>query len=541
MVSEQVTTTKRRRFFDDHKKDLDVPAESKEYGAPRGMTASAEVFRPRHNSKQVGMERRKAVEWQNAAWDYFDQIGELKYAFGLMSQIVSRALIYPAIVNDRSEVPVDTHDFIKSIELKSGETPKELRAAADKARKIVEMFVRSGQSELLRKMALNLSIPGDCCIIALGEERLTVASSSEVTFSGEKVYLKRSSSSGTQIELRSNSHVARIWRAHPRYEGDPDSSMLGILDQCEKVTLFDQILRSLGRSRLNAGVLTVPNGVSVVGGEDLATALSKLTVDPVESEASAASVTPLILQGPPDLADQIRWVEIGRTIDEKFMDAYDTAVDRMLAGVDLPKDIVSGLSDTKFANAVVIDDALYKAHIEPMLLLICDSLTSGLLRPLLHAQGVSREMADRFVMWYNPNQILTRPDRSQAANDGFSHYLISGEAWRRARGFSEMDKPSEEEILKRMAIHKTQIPQEIATPLIEAIHPEFFAAERAEARAEAGVPGEVSDLLDGGMGEENTGEEVSPPPLSQEGGQVSGGTITPGGTMPPKPEAQELL
>lgn len=539
MVSEQVTSPKRRRFFDDPpEKDEIVPATAREYDHPRSMTAAAEVIGIHRNHDRVMQERRKTQQWQDAAWEYFDQIGELKYAFGLMSQIVSRALLYPAVISDRSEIPVDISDYIKSIESKSGETPEKLRDAATHARRIVETFVRSGQSELLRTMALNFSVPGDCYLVGLGEGRLTIASSSEVSFNGSKVFLRRSISSSSQVELKDKAHVARMWRAHPRYQGDADSSMLGILDQCEKVTLFDQVLRSLGRSRLNAGVLAIPNGVSVVGGEDLATALSKLTVDPVESEASASSVTPLLLQGPPEMADQIKWIEIGRTIDEKFMDAYETAIDRMLAGVDLPKDIVSGLSDTKFANAVVIDDALYKAHIEPMLLLICDSLTSGLLRPMLHASGIPSEMADRFVVWYNPNQILTRPDRSQAANDGFMHYLISGEAWRRARGFSEMDRPSDDEILRRMAIHKTQIPQEIASPLIESIHPEFFAAERAAARSDAGIPEDVSNLLDGGTPE----GEVPPPTASTDNEQTSGGAITPGGTMPPKPEqSQELL
>ena len=103
----------------------------------------------------------------------------------------------------------------------------------------------------------------------------------------------------------------------------------------------------------------------------------------------------------------------------------DAALDRMLQGIDLPKDIVTGLADVKYANGLVITDDVYRAHIEPLVLMLVDSLTSVYLRPKLEAAGVPPQLIERIVFWYDPSAIVTRPDRSQAANEGYADYLLT--------------------------------------------------------------------------------------------------------------------
>lgn len=497
------------------------------------MTAATEVL----NLKKAHQDQlnRSVAAWQDSSWNFVDQIGELKFAFNLVAQVVSRAFLYPAVIADNSEVPVDIDTYLEDMDEKTGEaSPDKLKKALEIADEVVSELVESGQAEILRMLALNLSIPGECYL--LNADKWTIASISEFT-PGSTPYLNRHKDSKHRKALKSDTYAARIWRAHPRWYAEPDSSMLGVLDQCEKVVLFDQVMRALSRSRLNAGVIVIPNGLTpITEGLDLNEALAKATIDPVESEVSSASVTPLILQGPAELADKIKYVELGRKIDSDMLQAYESSIDRMLAGVDIPKDIISGLADVKYANALVIDDALYKAHIEPLLLLICDALTSAYLRPRLRKEGIDEQLIKRLVIWYNPSQIVTRPDRSQAASEGYEKYLLSGKAWRSARGFGEMDAPSEDEIIMRLGLG-AQVPPEMATVLIEALNPEFFEEKREQAQADAGVPDDVSQILSGDDRVENPGEV----PAGEED-QESGGDITPGGTLPPvQSEVQEML
>ena len=527
MANEEVETPSRRRFFEeDPEPGATLPAA---FGEPRAMTAASEVLDLSKAARSASGKARASSAWQKSAWQYVDQIGELKFAFNLVSQIVSRAVLYPAVAENNSDIPVDTKVYLKNLEPEHGHNVTEACRIAQET--LDELTTKgSGAAELLRVLALNLSIAGECYLIN-DAGSLGVASISEFELTNNGPTLSRSKMVTTgKKSLPSNTYAARIWRAHPQYADDPDSSMLGILDQCEKVVLFDQVIRAVSRSRLTAGAVTIPNGLVTVDGTPLPEAISKITVEPVEHEASTGTVTPLVLTGPPDLLDKVGRVELGRKLDSDFLMAYETALDRMFAGLDIPKNVVTGLADVKFANALVIDDSLYKAHIEPLLMLMCDALTRAYLRPVMLKNGVDEKLVDRFTIWYNPSQIVTRPDRSQAASEGYASHLLSGAAWRAARGFSEADKPTEEELLHRIALEKTQVPQEMQGMLIESIHPEFFDKERRAAQAEAGVPDELSNILNA----EETGQtEFGPMPEDEAATQEQGAPIKPNGIVPP--------
>jgi hypothetical protein len=540
------------RFFTDAEAR---PAEAVAFNHPRPMTAASEVI---DVSKRASIRGTQA--WQRSAYDYYDQVGELKFAFGLISQVVARALLYVAIIEDSAEVPIDTQSFLKTL-------PPEVVGAADNTRAAIsladealaDLVYRSvGQSEMLRSMALNLSIPGECYLVDdTARNRWTIASVSEL-LPGDPPRLRSTRPNATQMngqattsvgrELSKKAYVARIWRSHPRWYDEPDSSMLGVLDQVEKVVLFDQVMRTIARSRMNAGVIYVPNGLTAASGKTVDEGLIEATTTPVEDETSGHTVTPLLLSGPPELGQLIKFIELGRKIDADLLAASDRAIDRMLAGLDIPKDVVSGMAEVRYANSVIIDDSLYKAHIEPLILLICDALTTAYLQPLLKKKRVPEALVRKLVVWYNPSQIVTRPDRSTAANEGFDRFLLSGEAWRRARGYSDLDKPSDDELIKRLALEKIQIPPEIAAVLVEAVSPEFFEKARSANQEEAGVPPEVAELLGGKRNGQNDGlggpkpgpkpgtnpAQAPPPETPARRQEASGGAVSQGGSQPPR-------
>jgi hypothetical protein len=172
-----------------------------------------------------------------------------------------------------------------------------------------------------------------------------------------------------------------------------------------------------------------------------------------------------------------------------------------MQGLDVPKDIVTGLANVKYSNATQIDESLYKAHIEPLMLLIADALTIVYLRPYLISIGYSESEVNRIVIWYDPSQVTTRNDRAADADAGFNNLAVSYDTWRRAHGFSDNDAPSPMELALRLVITKGAITPELTEAMLAAVAPEVMEKVRgiAQENSVAPVPPEIQQLLTGGQ------------------------------------------
>jgi hypothetical protein len=220
---------------------------------------------------------------------------------------------------------------------------------------------------------------------------------------------------------------------------------------------------------------------------------------PIKDEDSASAVVPLIIRGPAELGDRIKQFKFERSFDPALAQRADRVLERILQGLDVPKDIVTGLANVKYSNALQIDESLYKAHIEPLMLLIADALTVVYLRPYLVAQGYPEADVKKMVVWYDPSAIATRNDRATDADSGFDRGAVSYATWRRTHGFSEADAPSPNEIAIRMMYDKGAITPELTEAMLGAVAPEVMQSVRG-AQQEASVapiPPEVQEALGG--------------------------------------------
>ena len=501
--------------------DGTLVAKTAPYDYPRGITASAEPIDLSKSRSMVGV-THQVQAWQRAAWQYFDQVGEIKFALNSIAQMVSRVRLYAAINDDKSFTPIDAGDFIESIE--ETQVPEQTKKACEAAKKAVDSLIYNAegqQSGLMRELALNMLIAGECFLLFFGGQWI-VASIDELTEGGVSGNwsLKRRRDQNDDVEIPEGTFVARIWRSHPRFSKEADASMMGVLDACEMLVLNEQTIRHLQRSQLSAGVIFVPTGINPATGGDMVEVLAAAARDPIEDEASIASVSPTVATGPAEIGKELRRVELHRPIDDVLVGIGQRALDRILAGLDVPKELVSGLAEVKFANAVVLSDDLLKAHIEPLVLMICDALTTVYLKPSLIKDGIDPQLVQRFCIWYDPSQITTRPDKSQAANDGYQHKVISAKAWRAARGFTEHDAPDEAEIIKRIALEKAQPDPGQSLVLLESLNPTFFEEARAKGQASAGVTNEVTQLLEGEPNVTST-DAPTAPGATPEGGEIS--------------------
>lgn len=513
------------------------------YSTPRTLTAAAAQIKINDKGEFEQFKSRRAAgssSWQQEAWEYYDAIGEIKYAFNLVASVISRIRLYVAVVDNPAEAPVT---------VRSSNIDSNLGAAAERALARLDSAY-GGQAGLLRDAALNLSVAGECYLVQVPEkpghgipESWDVRSVDELMadakggfnligrreqVTGQSAF----SASNNALKLNSKAFVGRIWRSHPRFSDEADSSIRGLLDLCAELLLLNRTFRATARSRLNAGALYLPDGLSVAAQGDgdfpydddnelnpnftveeaedeFEDQLIDAMTTPIRDEESASAVVPLIIRGPAELGDKIKQFKFERSFDPQLAERSDRVLERIMQGLDVPKDIITGLANVKYSNALQIDETLYKTHIEPLMLLIADSLTVVYLRPYLIANGYSPAEVDRIVIWYDPSAVSTRNDRATDADSGFDRGAISYETWRRAHGFTNADAPTANETAVRMLREKGVITPELTEAMLGALAPEMMDAVRQSQQASsvAPLPAEVESILSG---------QTSTPPAPQE-------------------------
>ena len=508
-------------------------AQAAAYATPRTLTAAAAQIRLNDKTEAEKFRSTRQAHssaWQAEAWEYYDAIGEVKYAFNLVASVASRIRLYAATVDNPAEAPISVRASNR-VSDRVGQAAERALARLDSA--------YGGQAGLIRDAALNISVSGECYLVQMPArqgsgvpESWDVRSVDEVQIDQKNNYgiaarrdfMGSGSSMGGQgkglIPLPSNAFVGRIWRAHPRFSEEADSSLRGLLDLCAELLLLNRTFRATARSRLNAGALYLPDGLSVAASpdpdypydsstdlnpgytpEEAADEFEDQLIDamttPIRDEDSASAVVPLIIRGPAELGDRIKQFKFERSFDPALAQRADRVLERILQGLDVPKDIVTGLANVKYSNALQIDESLYKAHIEPLMLLIADALTVVYLRPYLLASGFDPAEVERVVVWFDPSAVATRNDRAADADNGFDRMAISYDTWRKTHGFSEADAPTPQEVAMRLVFEKGMITPDLTQAMLSAVAPEVMAAARNAQQAEsvAPMPTELEQLL----------------------------------------------
>ncbi len=506
------------------------------FNEPRPLTAAAAQIKIGDPGEaQVFKSRRQSASsaWQKEAWEYYDAIGEIKYAFNLVASVVSRIRLYAASVDDPAEAPVSVR--------KSEVVSPELAAAAERALDRLNSAY-GGQSGLLKDTALNLQVTGECYLVQVPErigtglpESWDIRSTDELQVDAKGNYMinpRREVGNGggsvmsagnvEVIKLPKSAFIGRIWKSHPRYSQEADSSLRGLLDLCAELLLLNRTFRATARSRLNAGALYLPDGLSVAAApdpdypydedgnyneqynpeeaaDDFEDQLIDAMLTPIKDEDSASAVVPLIIRGPAELGDKIKQFKFERSFDPALAERSERVLERIMQGLDVPKDIVSGLANVKYSNALQIDESLYKAHIEPLMLLIADAITVVYLRPYLISIGYSELEVNRLVIWYDPSQVATRNDRAADADAGFDKLAVSYDSWRRAHGFSDQDAPDSTELALRLIINKGAITPELTEAMLGAVSPDLMEKVKgvAQQNSVAPIPPEIEQALSG--------------------------------------------
>ncbi len=412
------------------------------------------------DKKEARRMRQLRQGWQSDAWAYRDAIPELRYGTQFLANCAARMRLYPAAypLDGESDNPVRLAEIAN--------VPPEVSAAASQA--LADLGTgRLAIGGLLKTLSTNTSVPGECFLIGdqdpqTGADRWAIRSIGEIVVYDDRYKLVElpGDSRGEQIELDpATTVISRIWTPHPQFRLLADSPMRALLDDCESLMILRRMIRAAGRSRLaGAGLLLIPDQLSIKGPDDdnadseadpFMAALTQAMMAPIADEGVASAVVPIVARGPGEFLDKVKHVDFGAQFGERDAQTREELVGIIATGLDLPKEVITGIGDLNHWSAWQVDDNTFRHHVEPHVIECCDALTGAYFRPYLNVADVDPEWVQRLVLWYDPTELVTHPDRTQDAKDAHSAMVISDKAYRDASGFTDEDAPTLAELERR--------------------------------------------------------------------------------------------
>lgn len=389
---------------------------------------------------------RNTDSWQEEAWNYHDTLGEFRYAVDWESKRLSRVRLYAAKLEPGADEPVRQN---------AGTAVELMTAMAGGV---------AGQATIMNGLATQLSVPGEGYVIVEsvnGIEQWSVRSNDEVRAArgGYEVADENAVNGGTNWRpLAPNSlNPLRVWRPNKRWHHIADSPARAARATMRELELVNRHIVAQYLSRLaSAGVVIFPDEVTFPVREEFADAPDPFIAEWIEMGAeairtpgTAAGTVPMPIKVPGEWVDKIRHLDFTLKIDEKIIEKRDSAIKRLASQLNVPAEVLLGMSDLNHWNAWISDENSLKVDVAPDAELICQALTIGYLQPRLKASGV--EDWATWVVWYDMSELTLRPDRSGDAIQLYDRLEIDGAALRRETGFDESDKPTNDE-LKEQAL-----------------------------------------------------------------------------------------
>ena len=461
------------------------PAPSTATATARSLTAAATRPARAAASAAASSPALGSRSWQAEAWAAYDEVGEERFLASTLAGRLSQARLYvqhkPA-TGPHSSLRDDPTDVTDTA---SGPT-------AQLAEAVLAALGASQQDlgQMLQRLATNLFVAGEGWLVGVPRHVidaaapsaapavtapspdpaltdlvwrvLAVTEVSSVGRDGRTVRLNLGTDGSAPVEVSSDEvYMVRVWRPHPaRYwEADsPTRACLPILR--ELIGLTRHISAQIDSRLAGAGILVVPSSASAALASDAAdssaygapdpfvAALMDSMLRPIENRDDASAVVPLVVTVPDEAADKMSHLTFSTALDAGARDLRDEAIRRLALAQDAPPELLLGSGAMNHWGAWLTREDTVTTHIEPVLALICDALTSQYLRPVLLSAGLSEDEVRTLSVGYDVSALVARPNRSEEALNLHRAGAVSDEALREASGFDDSDaKPLDERAL----------------------------------------------------------------------------------------------
>lgn len=472
----------------------------------------------------------KTAGWQEEAWDLYDAIGEQRFLADTLAGRMAQAAFYvgktdPAHSPGTRPQPVE-NDRFQGILDAIGDGPSGFSQIINRLG--INLFnvgegwlvgipprlvpgtlehtaAREAQDSgpILRTVDRSVVEPNDTDVLSMVWRMLSVDEISVDQSATAKFTLE----TGDKIECPVDDLLLiRIWRPHARRAWEPNSptrAALPILRELLGLTLY---VGAQTDSRLaGAGLLVISTEASAAlkraagipeddPRDPLMEALTEAMSAAIKDRSSPAALVPITLTVPSDVVDKIQHITFSTPFDKETPKLRDEAIRRLALSQDAPPELLLGVAGMNHWGAWLVREDVVKTHLEPPLALICDALTTQYLRPILIADGMDEEAANEYVIWYDVDHLIERPNRGDDAKELYDRNELNGRALREATGFEETDAPDEPTITEtdpavetalRMVEKAPSLAQMPGLPtLVEDIRAVLAGPAATEARAE---------------------------------------------------------
>lgn len=462
-----------------------------------------------------------ARSWQAEAWAAYDEVGEERFLASTLSGRLSQARLY--VQHKPADGP---HSSLRDDETDATDTAPTATAALAEAVLAALGASQQDLGQMLQRLATNLFVAGEGWLVGvpahlvpsvdpadptqtapspdptLSDLVWRVLAVTEVTtvaaptpVAPGRVRLNLGSDASAPVEVSTDEvYMIRIWRPHPaRYwEADsPTRACLPILR--ELIGLTRHISAQIDSRLAGAGLLVVPSSASAALASDAADAYSSGQPDPfvsalmesmlrpIENRDDASAVVPLVVTVPDEAADKVSHLTFSSALDSGARDLRDEAIRRLALAQDAPPELLLGSGAMNHWGAWLTREDTVTTHIEPVLALICEALTSQYLRPVLLSAGLSPDTVLTLSVGYDVSALVARPNRSEEALNLHKSGAISDEALREASGFDDSDeKPLEERALMNAIALATKQPALLTSPGLGPITEELLKVYRGD-------------------------------------------------------------
>lgn len=380
--------------------------------------------------------------WQREGWRQFDINGELAFGANWLGAALSRCRLQAVDLDATGAVigPTSNEEVIALVRGLAGSPAK--------------------QTQLLHSFGPQMTVAGDCYLVAtVGEDntfdKWTLYSTEEVTQGISPDEINVNIGDGKIITYSTKtSLVMRVYRPHPRrsYEAySPTRSALPVLREMEQLT--KHIFATIDSRLAGAGILLLPSeldfpspeGEINAGESPFIALLSEAMMTSIKDRGDARAVVPIVAQGPREAIGAAQWLTSPASeLTSVVADLRDRAIRRLAIDLDMPPEALLGTGDSNHWNGWQIEESGIKLHITPIMDLICSALTEGYLVPAMIAAGID---ITKFAIWFDPSDLVLRPNRAQDAKDLYDKGVISAETLRRECGFTEFDAPADKELI----------------------------------------------------------------------------------------------
>jgi hypothetical protein len=385
------------------------------------------------------------------AWSHHDNIGEIHYAVSRSARLAGYARLFAYQIEEDGTAGPEVNDGL----------------AGDIVRGIYSPY--GGTRGLIERYFALMKVPADSYLIRVsdtdGPDGYHFLSSHEIDGSSLDTMARDEFRGIRWITLPANTGatnrlvrdvpredvLGRVWVPSARYVEMSDSPLFALETECDVLRTLTLSIKAKLKSRFAmAGLLFIPaeiqqaeiSGLTNTGGQrvdDVLKYLISAMTRNVTNWDTAAALAPILLRGPGDAGEKIRHILLDREVFEADITLRAELVARILFGMDIQQQAVSGSKDANHWGAWAQGDDEKRVAVQPDLDNLAWALTRLVLHPQLEEAGMPPDQILKYRIGWDLAAASAKTNQQEDTRQAHDRGYASGKALMRSAGLDEND------------------------------------------------------------------------------------------------------